>query len=193
MPRADIKVSDIIRGYAQAILSVAEREGMLDKVEQELTRFKEVVEKDASLQEFPKDPRVTSEGKQKAVAEILRREVSTISLHHISMAIEHGRAGLLLKVVEDFFSLAAASRRKVTAEVTTAVPLSEETGKKMENLLSEMIGEAVFLKTSVDPSLLGGMVIRVGERIIDGSIRSQFRRLKERISKDILTGKGRSH
>lgn len=193
MARTDIKELDLIKGYAQAILSLAQGEGLLDQVEQELTQFKEVLEKNAPLQEFLKDPMVTSDGKQKAVAEILEREISTISLHQITLAIAQGRGGLLLKVVEEFFRLAAASRRKVTAEVTTAIPLSEETAKKMESTLSELMGEAVFLKTSVDPSILGGMLVRIGERIINGSIRSQLHRLKEMVSSEILMGKERHH
>ena len=193
MARADIKGSEIIRGYAHAILWVAQGEGMLDRVEQDLAQFKEVLEKNYPLQAFLKDPKVTSEGKQKAIAEILGREVSGMTLSHISLVIGQERGDLLLEIVEQFFHLAAESRRKITAEVTTAVPLPEETRKKLEKVFSELIGQAVFLKTSVDPSLLGAIVVRIGERIIDGSIRGQLDRLREGISKDILAEKGRPH
>lgn len=185
--------SDIVRGYAHAILDVARAEGMLDRVEQELTQFLGVLEKNYTLQEFLKDPKVTSKGKQKAIAEILGREVSEITLRQIALAIEQERGSLLLKIVEHFFRLAAESRRKITTEVTTAVPVSEETRKELEEVFSELVGQAVYLKTSVDPSLLGSVVVRIGERIIDGSVQRQLDRLRQGIHKGILAEKGWPH
>lgn len=189
----DSRESEVIRAYAQSILQVAQGEGVLDRVERELSQFKELLEKNDSLQEFLKDPKITSEGKQKAVGEILGGDVSGVTRHQIALILSQERAPLLLKIVEEFFRLATESRKKLTARVTTAVPLSEETGKKMEKILSEMAGEPVFLKNSVDPSILGGAVIRIGERIIDGSIKGQLLRLREGIAKKILTEKGKAH
>lgn len=191
MAKSDRPESEIVRGYAQAMLMVAAGEEMLDRVEQELTQFKKVLEKNSSVLEFLKDPKVTPEGKEKAVVEIFGGEVSQITLHQTALAIGQGRGELLLNIIEEFFRLASESRKKATAEVVTAVPLSEETGKKLEEVLSGLIGEAVFLKKAVDPSLLGGLVVRVGERIIDGSIRGQLHRMREGISREILTEKGR--
>ena len=136
---------------------------------------------------------MTEEGKRKALAEILLgKEVSGTTLRQIASAIEQDRGDLLLQIMEDFFRLAAESRQKITAEVTTAVPISEETRNRLEKTFSDLVGEAVFLKTLVDPSLLGGLLVRVGERIIDGSIRGQLLRMREGMSREILTEKGRS-
>lgn len=192
MAKVDRPKSEIVRGYAQAMLMVAAGEEMLDQVEQDLTQFKKVLEKNSAVLEFLKDPKVAPEGKEKAVGEILGTDVSQITLHQTALAIGQGRGELLLEIIEAFFHLASESRKKATAEVVTAVPLSEETGKKLEQVLSELIGEAVFLKKAVDPSLLGGLVVRVGERIIDGSVRGQLQRMREGISREILTEKGRS-
>ena len=192
MAKSDRPKAEIVRGYAQAMLMVSAGEEMLDQVEQELTQFKEVLQKNSSVLEFLKDPKVAPEGKEKAVAEIFGGEVSQITLHQVALAIGQGRGELLLDIIEAFFRLASESRKKATAEVVTAVALTEETGKKLEEVLSGLIGEAVFLKKTVDPSLLGGLVVRVGERIIDGSIRGQLLRMREGMSREILTEKGRS-
>ncbi|MFQ5780407.1 MAG: FoF1 ATP synthase subunit delta, partial [Nitrospiria bacterium] len=74
-----------------------------------------------------------------------------------------------------------------TAKVVTAVPLSKETEKKLVETLSDLIGGAVFLEKSIDPALLGGIVVQIGERIIDGSLRGQLNRLREEISMKIMT------
>jgi F-type H+-transporting ATPase subunit delta len=191
MAKVDRPKSEIAQGYARAMLMVAAGEEMVDRVEQELTQFKAVLEKNGSVLEFLKDPKVAPEGKEKAIVEIFGGEISQITLHQVALAIGQGRGELLVDIIDEFFRLASESRKKATADVVTAVPLSEETGKKLEEVLSELIGEAVFLKKTVDPSLLGGLVVRVGERIIDGSIRSQLHRLREGISRELLTEKGR--
>lgn len=188
-----MKESEIVRGYAQAIWAVAQGEGVLDQVEQELTRIKELLEKNNELQEFLKDPKVAADGKQKAMAEILGGEVSRVTRHGIELAVGQGRGGLLPKVIEAFFRLAAESRKRVTAQVTTAVPLTDEGKEKLEKTLSELTGEPVFLKMSVDPSLVGGFVVQIGERIIDGSVRGRLHRLRNDLSREILSGKGKLH
>ncbi len=79
----------------------------------------------------------------------------------------------------------------MTARVITAVPLSEDLEKKLEKTLSDLTGETVFLKKSVDPAILGGIVIQMGERIIDGSLRRRLSGLREEISGRILAEKGK--
>jgi F-type H+-transporting ATPase subunit delta len=191
MEKADKQAKEIARSYAQAILAVARCEGVLDKVEEELTQFRGVFDKNPALLEFLKDPKITSEGKEKAVEEILGGETSQVSRHHIRLAIDQSRGGLLPEIIKAFFDLASESRGKTTARVITAVPLSEDLEKKLEKTLSGLVGEAVFLKKSVDPSILGGIVIQMGERIIDGSLRRQLSGLREEISSKILAKKGK--
>ena len=76
--------------------------------------------------------------------------------------------------------------------MTTAVPLSDAVAKKVEATLSDLAGQSVFLKMSVDPSILGGITVQLGDRIIDGSLKGQLDHLREGISRKILTEKGRS-
>lgn len=191
MDKADKQTREIARSYAQAILSVARCEGVLNRVEEELTQFKAVFDKNPALLEFLKDPKVTPEGKEKAVAEILGGETSQVSRHHIRLAIDQSRGGLLPEIINAYFELASESRGRTTARVITAVPLTEALEKKLEKTLEGFIGESVFLKKSVDPSILGGIVIQMGERIIDGSLRRRLSGLREEISSKILADKGR--
>jgi len=191
MEKADKKTREIARSYAQAILAIARCEGVLEKVEEELTQFKTVFDRNPALLEFLKDPKITPEGKEKAIEEILGGETSQISRHHIRLAIDQSRGGLLPEIFNAFFELASESRGRTTAKVITAVPLSEALEKKLESTLTELTGEAVFLKKSVDPAILGGIVIQMGERIIDGSLRRQLGRLREEISGKILAEKGK--
>ncbi|MFQ5579700.1 MAG: ATP synthase F1 subunit delta [Nitrospiria bacterium] len=192
MGTAERQVDNVASGYSQAILAVARAEGLLDKVEGELTQLQEVLEKNPSLLDFLKDRKVTREGKEKALGEILGESVSSVTRHHVSLVADQGRGLLLPEIVRSFFRLAAESRKKTTARIVTAVPLSEATEKNLEKTLSGILGEAVFIKKSVDPSLLGGIVVHMDERIIDGSLRGRLNRLRGEISTKILSEKGRT-
>ncbi len=88
-------------------------------------------------------------------------------------------------MIDEVSREAGASRGKLTAQVKTAVPLTAETEKRLEEVLSKLAGQRVFLKTSVDPTLLGGVVVRLGGRIIDGSVKGRLDRLRAVISKGL--------
>ncbi len=192
MPNPNDEMHQVIEGYAQALLSLANSEDAVDQVEIELTKLRDTLSSDEQLISFLKDPKVTSEGKRKAMAELFGETFSPLIQYPLSLAIEQGRSALLPAIFDRFFSLTAEARKKVTAKVITAVPLSEAAIKKIETTLSELAGEAVFLKMSVDPEILGGITVYLGDRIIDGSLKGQLEHLREGISRKILTEKGRS-
>ncbi len=192
MPKHKDDLRLVVEGYAQALLAVAKSEAAVDRVEEELTELRNTFSKNHELISFLKDPKITEEGKRKAVAELLGTQVSHLVHFQIGLAIEQGRAPLLPAIIDQFFSLTSESRKKITAKVTTAIPLSDSATQKMEATLSELVGEAVFLKMSVDPDILGGIMVHLGDRIIDGSLKGQLDQLREGISRKILTEKGRS-
>jgi len=192
MPKPKDELHAVIEGYAEALLAVAKSENSVDQVEKELTDLRDAFSANHDLIAFLKDPKVTAEGKRKAVAELLGDQVSQLVHFQIALAIEQNRAALLPAIIDHFFGLTSESRKKITAKVTTAVPLSEKATEKIEATLSELVGEAVFMKMSVDPDILGGITVHLGDRIIDGSLKGQLDHLREGISRKILTEKGRS-
>jgi F-type H+-transporting ATPase subunit delta len=129
MAKVDRPKSEIAQGYARAMLMVAAGEEMVDRVEQELTQFKAVLEKNGSVLEFLENPKVAPEGKEKAIVEIFGGEISQITLHQVALAIGQGRGELLLDIIDEFFRLASESRKKATADVVTAVPCRKKPEK----------------------------------------------------------------
>lgn len=190
MPKTDPKTAHIAQGYSQALLSVAKSEGLVDQVEEELTALGDAFSSDSRLQAFLDNPKVTSEGKRDAISELLGKQVSRITSAQISLAIEQERGALLPSIIEQYFKLTAESRKKLTAKVITAVPLSDAASQNIESTLSELVGEPVFLKASVDPEILGGITVHLAGRIIDGSLKNRLEHLREGLSRKILTEKG---
>lgn len=190
MLKTDKKTLRIIQGYSQALLSIALSEGVVDQVEEEMTVLRDAFSSDSRLQSFLDSSKITTEGKRAAISELLGAKVSRIAAAQISLAIEQERGGLIPDIIDHYFTLTAKSRKKITAKVVTAVPLSETASQNVESTLSELVGEPVFLKTSVEPEILGGITVHLAGRIIDGSVKSLLDRLREGLSRKILTQKG---
>jgi len=192
MPKTDLTTAQIAQGYSQALLSIAKSENLVDRVEEELTALREAFSSDSRLRAFLENPKVTTEGKRDALSELLGKQVSVITKTQVSLAIEQGRGALLPEIIDAYFALTSESRKKITAKVITAVPLSDAALQNIESTLSELVEAPVFLKTTVDPEILGGITVHLAGRIIDGSLKSRLDHLREGLSRKILTAKGES-
>jgi F-type H+-transporting ATPase subunit delta len=175
----------LVKGYASAVFHVAKSEDLVEVVEDELYKLKEVLGKNADLREFLSNLRIAPEGKKKALMEIFGNKVSPVTLNHLNLVIDQGRQRKLGAIIEEYFALAAAAREKVTAEIITSVPLSEKMAEKLRRKLTKVTKKQVFLKPRVDPSILGGAIVRVENKIIDGSLRRQLGQMRRAMVKII--------
>jgi F-type H+-transporting ATPase subunit delta len=175
----------VVKGYASALFQVARSEDLVEVVEDELFKLREVLKKNAELREFLSNLRIAPEGKKKALMEIFGTEVSSVTLNHLNLVIDQGRQRKLVPIIEQYFALATAAREKVTAEVITSVPLSQKMAEKLARELTKVTKKQVFLKSRVDPSIVGGAIIRVENKIIDGSLRHQLGQMRRAMVKII--------
>ncbi len=178
-----MRADSVVKGYASSLFHVAQPEDLVEVVEDELYRLKEVLQKNSELREFLSNLRIAPEGKKKAVVEIFGKGVSSVTLNHLNLVIDQGRQRKLVPIIEEFFALAAAAREKVTAEVITSIPLSEKMAEKLRRALTKATKKQVFLKPRVDPSILGGAIVRVENKIIDGSVRHQLEQMRRAMVK----------
>jgi F-type H+-transporting ATPase subunit delta len=173
---------EAIRGYAQALFSVAEAEGVLDEVSDELFRFSRTVEQQSELRQALTDPKLPQERKRAVLQDLLGERASPHTLNLLEFIVEQGRARELEAITSELMALAAERRRHAVAEVRTAVPLDKERRERLARALSEATGKDVDLKVIVDPSIVGGIVARVGDQVIDGSVRRRLELARERLS-----------
>jgi F-type H+-transporting ATPase subunit delta len=173
----------LIQGYAQALFSVADAEGSLDAVEDELFRFARTVEADARLREALTDPGLPSDRKKAVVQELLGARASRHTVGLLGFLVEQGRVKDLPRIIDALVELAAERRRKAVAEVRSAVPLDEEQRARLREALSAATGLEVDLKVLVDPSVVGGVVARVGDQVFDGTIRRRLEQAREQLSR----------
>jgi F-type H+-transporting ATPase subunit delta len=173
---------DATRGYAQAIFAVAEAEGVLDQVEDELFRFARTLEREQELRTALTDPGLPAERKRAVLQDILGERTNPQTESLLGFIVEQGRARDLPSIVDELAELAARRRESAVAEVRTAVPLDEERRARLERALVRATGRTVELKVVIDPSVIGGVVARVGDQVIDGSVRRRLELARERMS-----------
>jgi F-type H+-transporting ATPase subunit delta len=167
--------------YARALLELAQAENITGRVEEELFRLRELLKSNPNLMEFLKDPNVKPEGKRQALNELFQGRVHPLVLNALVTISDADRSGRLLSIIEEFSAQASAARKKVSGEVTTAIPLDQNMLQRLTDELSRVTGQNVELLQKVDPSILGGAVIQVGEQIIDGSLRHKLEQIKSKL------------
>lgn len=169
-----------IEGYAEALLDVARAEGLLDVVESELFNVARAMEGSDELRNTLTDPAIPV-GKRQAIIEDLlgpSRGASTLTTSLVSFIVGAGRARDLPAIADRFVRLAAAERQHEVAEVRSALPLDGEQQRRLAEALSRATGKQVEVKVIVDPAVLGGIEARVGDRVIDGTVRNRIRQLR---------------
>ncbi len=175
---------DRIEGYAAAILEVAKGEGQLERVGDELYRISRVFESSVSLREVLVDPRVPSERKLGVLEDLLGDKVSPLTLNLVTFVVSAGRFGDLAEITDRLTARAAAERNRAIAEVRSAIELDDETVARLVEALGTATGKQVDVKTVVDPSVIGGLVVRVGDTVIDGTVRHRFEELRQQLARD---------
>ena len=179
MPTQD----SIIQGYAQALFAVAEAEGELGQVEDELFQFGQILESRPDLREALADPQLPSDRKRALLEELLGGKASRHTVSLLGFLIDQGRAKELPKILDALAVVAAEQRRKQVAEVRSAVRLSAEQRKRLQAALSQATGKDVEVKVVVDPTVIGGVVARVGDQVFDGTIRRKLEMAREQLAR----------
>ncbi|XP_063363037.1 ATP synthase subunit O, mitochondrial [Cydia amplana] len=171
--------------YASALYSAASKNKCLDAVEKELSSFQQNMKTDAKLKEFLINPTL----KRTLKAEALKHVSGKISLspatgNLLCLMAENGRLGKLEAVINAFKIMMAAHRGEVTCEVVTAKPLDAGQKQNLEAALKKFLkgSETLQLTAKVDPSLMGGMVVSIGDKYVDMSVASKVKKYTELIS-----------
>ena len=176
------KRDDVVRGYAEAMYAIAEAEGELEAVEEQVYAFAKMAEKRVKVREALIDPALPNENKRNLISEVLGERANPIAVNLLGMLVEQGRAREIGPIAQSFAEVAAERRQQVLADVRSAVPLTDAQRRRLAEALSTATGRKVEIKVIVDPDLIGGVVARVGDEIFDGSIRSRLDGAKQHLT-----------
>lgn len=170
---------EVLRGYADALFAVAEAEGELDTVEAQLYAFARMLEQQARFREALVDPALPTENKRDLIRDAIGDRVNPIALNLLTFLVEQGRAHEAGLIIDTLAQVVAERRQRALAEVRSAVPLDQEQRERLQEALSEATGRQIELRVVVDPTVIGGVVARVGDEIFDGSVRTRLEEAKQ--------------
>ena len=167
------------RRYARAILEVAASEGDFDRWLEDLHVLQQALQ-DPAVRAFLNSPNVSLAVKCRTTEQLLPR-ASRAEGSLLRMLIHRRRLEVLASVCEELQRLVDERRGLLRASVTTAVPLDRSRTAQVARRLEEVTGKQVMLQPSVDPAILGGIVIRIGDRVIDGSLVGRLEMLHQHL------------
>ena len=176
---SDGRSNDRVDGYAAALVEVARAEGSLPQVENELFSLARAFESNDELREALTDQSLPAARRQAIVENLLGGKASPITVSLVSFIVVAGRARDLPAIIDRVVERAAAERKHVVAEVRSAVSLDAKRQQKLAKALSQNLGLDVEVKVIVDPSVIGGAAVRVGDTVIDGTVRHRLDQLRE--------------
>jgi F-type H+-transporting ATPase subunit delta len=175
----DSKATDVGTRYAQALFDLAKDERQVAAVESDLKSLKTMIAEAGDLKALLASPKFSAEDKGRGLAAISAKAAfNTTTRNFLGLLAANGRAGALPSVITAFEALAAAERGAVSAQVTTAVPLSPAQASGVAAALRQALGKDPEIETRVDPALLGGIKVKVGSRLYDASLKSKLDQLK---------------
>ena len=169
------------RRYAQAVFELALENRELEKWFDDLTLLSDSVSNQEFL-DFLSQPRVTSEEKIRVVRDALGDSVGPLALNLMCLLATKNIAHILPGITDQYQELLDAQQGIERAEAVTAIPLDDDEQRRITEMLSAMSGRDVRLTTRVDAEILGGMIIRIGDRVMDGSTRSRLRAMRRELA-----------
>jgi F-type H+-transporting ATPase subunit delta len=172
-------IEDLAR---RALLAVAERDESLENVEDELFRFARILDSSTGLRELLADESAPEQGRLELLGRLVDGKVSAVTLELLRQAVRLPRGRSLDVLVNQLAELAAARRERSVARVTAAAPLTAEQEQRLTDTLSRVYARPVSVQVELDPGQLGGLVIRVGDEVIDGSIAARLAQARQELS-----------
>lgn len=175
-------MEEIAQVYARSLFEVAKEQSKLDAVREQLGQFADAVAGSRELSVFFFSPYFSTEEKKDG----LHRAVSDAEpavVNFLELLVEKHRMPALTRIRRAFDQLYAEEHKQLPVEITSAVALDDATVQRIGDQLSQQTGQNIQLTTKVDPDVLGGIVLRVGNSILDASIRARLERLRKQVAR----------
>jgi len=154
----------------ETLLAAAEKQGKLDEVEDELFRFERILGNSGELVSALDEGGVPAERRRALLDSVLTGKVDPITTELLGHAVSSGRKRSLLLAIDDLLEASAARRARSVARVISATELTAEQTSRLGAALSQLYGRAINVRTAIDPQVKGGLVVRVGDEVIDGTV-----------------------
>ena len=168
-----------IQGYARAILAVASAESNGAQIEDEIYRFSQVLQSSEELKSSLSDASIPSARRQQIVEDLLDGQATQTTVALVSMIVAAGMGSDIKAIADRVVGLGAESRDKAVAEVYSVVDLSSDQQQRLAAALKSATGKDVEMKIIIDESVMGGLLVQIEDEVIDGTVRTRLKQLRE--------------
>ena len=168
-----------IQGYARAILAVASAESNGAQIEDEIYRFSQVLQSSEELKSSLSDASIPSARRQQIVDDLLDGQATQTTVALVSMIVAAGMGSDIKAIADRVIGLGAESRDKAVAEVYSVVDLSSDQQQRLAAALKSATGKDVEMKIIIDESVMGGLLVQIEDEVIDGTVRTRLKQLRE--------------
>jgi F-type H+-transporting ATPase subunit delta len=178
-----VALSAVLGRYSKSLADIVFEESIEERVTEDLKTYGEIFRTVPDILDVLHSPAMPRETKEKVLSELMAQyPVHSITSNFLRILLQHNRMGQFHQILDGF--LKAVSERKgiLSAQVTAAMPLSQNELKSLEARLVGITGKVVNVESQTDAGLLGGMVVQIGNTIFDGSIRTQLAEMKRRLT-----------
>lgn len=174
-------MEEIARTYADALFEVATQSGELDRVRDELEQFTQTIDGDRDLQVFLFSPYFSSTEKREGIGRMITGASSELT-NFLELLAEKHRMPAIFRIQQRFDELWAAANRRLEVRLTSAIELDPTLARSVGSEIEKRTGKSVELTSEVDADILGGLVLRVGNMVLDASLRSKLERLEKEVA-----------
>ncbi|MBN1663258.1 MAG: ATP synthase F1 subunit delta [Deltaproteobacteria bacterium] len=178
--------SNIAKRYARAFFDIAGEDNQYEKYFGELQSVSSIIGGNKDLKEFLSNPIFDQSDKKVVVGQILGKvDISHMTENFINLLVDKRRIDVLPDIADSYRELMDGTLRKIQVEVKTAFPLKSDLMERLQKSLEVMTGKAVEMAVSEDASLLGGLVVKVGDTYYDGSIKTQLNNIRNLLGEEL--------
>ncbi|AMA55168.1 F0F1 ATP synthase subunit delta [Bradyrhizobium sp. CCGE-LA001] len=179
MAAEDTSVSGVSGRYATALFELARDQKVVDEVKADLDKFDALLSESADLKRLVRSPVFAADAQSKALTAVLDKAgIAGISANFLKVLTANRRLFAVADIVRDYRILVAKFKGETTADVTVAEALSDKNLDALKVALKSVTGKDVALNVKVDPSIIGGLVVKLGSRMVDGSLRTKLNSIK---------------
>jgi F-type H+-transporting ATPase subunit delta len=172
MMSTDIRLGE---NYANTLFELARENQVIDVVKEDLETIAGIIKEESDLVRFLTSPYFSRECKEQLVATTLSARIAELTMNFLMVLIKHNRMGLLPRIISRYGHLWDAERRCYPVKVTVSHPLEQGEAEELTAAIGAAVGGDVRLELAVDPDILGGAVIRCGDKVIDNSVHNRLR------------------
>lgn len=177
-------MEEIARVYGDALFAVAKEEGKIDEIREELGEFADVLNEDRDLQVFFFSPYFSSQEKREGIAKAVQGASEQFE-NFLGLLAEKHRMPAIFRIRSYYDDLWAEENKRLEVRVTSAVPLDESIVKQVGEEIERQTDRKIDLEADVDEDILGGLVLRVGNMVLDASLREKLNRLRKEVSRAV--------